>query len=106
MTASRSQLTLGRTLVYLVSFAAVAIWLVPLFWMILTSLKPDGSAVTVLTELIKPPFTLDNFRFVSSSASIWRWTWNSTVIAVVTTLGTLVLTSDGCVCFVALEVPR
>ena len=91
--ATRRPVSIGRVMLYLVSFALVGIWLVPLLWMILTSIKPDGTPVTVLTELIKPPFTLDNFRFVAGNASVWRWTWNSAVIATLTTLGTLTLTS-------------
>jgi multiple sugar transport system permease protein len=90
---SRRRLTPGRIVLYAVSYAFVAFWLIPLFWMIFTSFKPAGSPVTILTELIKPPFTWDNFLFVSNNASVWRWTWNSAVVAVITTIGTLVLTS-------------
>ncbi len=93
MIARGRPVSIGRFMLYLISFATVSIWLLPLLWMILTSIKPDGTPVTILTELIKPPFTLDNFRFVTGNASVWRWTWNSTVIATLTTIGTLMLTS-------------
>ncbi|HAQ06043.1 MAG TPA: carbohydrate ABC transporter permease [Bacillus bacterium] len=83
----------GRSFLYISSYALVIVWLVPLLWMILTAIKPDGSPVTVLTELIKPPFTMDNYKYVSENASIWRWTWNSVYIAFVTTFLTLLLTS-------------
>ncbi|MDF2959723.1 MAG: binding-protein-dependent transport system inner rane component [Paenibacillus sp.] len=93
MTESKPRTPLSKIILYIVSYAFVIIWLLPLLWMVFTSFKPTGSAVTVLTELISPPFTWDNFKFVSNNASVWRWTWNSTVIAVITTAGTLAMTS-------------
>ncbi|NWQ40432.1 carbohydrate ABC transporter permease [Bacillus sp. EB106-08-02-XG196] len=83
----------GRSLLYIFSYLLVIIWLVPMLWMVITAIKPDGSPVTVLSSLIKPPFTMDNYKFVSENASIWRWTWNSVYIAFVTTGLTLLLTS-------------
>ncbi|TDF94170.1 carbohydrate ABC transporter permease [Paenibacillus piri] len=93
MTENSQRISISRIIVYIVSYLFVVIWLLPLLWMVFTSLKPAGSAVTVLTELISPPFTWANFEFVTSNASVWRWTWNSTVIAVITTAGTLAMTS-------------
>jgi multiple sugar transport system permease protein len=61
--------------------------------MFMTALKPGGTAVTVISELIKAPFTLDNYSYVLNNASIWRWTWNSLYVAIVTTVVTIVLTS-------------
>jgi len=93
MEAVKPRMKPGRTLLYIFSYSLVLIWLVPMLWMVITAVKPDGSPVTVLTELIKPPFTMDNYKFVSENASIWRWTWNSVYIAIVTTALTLLLTS-------------
>ncbi|ALC92684.1 sugar ABC transporter permease [Bacillus sp. FJAT-18017] len=75
------------------SYALVLIWVIPIIWMLITSLKPGGTAVTILSELFKPPFTFANYEYVLTNASIWRWTWNSLYIAVVTTVLTLILTS-------------
>lgn len=93
MEALKPRMKPGRTFLYIISYSTVLIWLVPMLWMVITAIKPDGSPVTVLTELIKPPFTMDNYRFVSENASIWRWTWNSVYIAIVTTALTLLMTS-------------
>lgn len=89
----KRQLSIGRLALYIISYSVIILWLLPMLWMILTSMKPDGSPVTVLSALITPPFTLENFIFISESASIWRWTINSVYIAVVTTVATLVVTS-------------
>ncbi|WP_256988926.1 carbohydrate ABC transporter permease [Bacillus sp. EB106-08-02-XG196] len=93
MQAVKPRMKPGRSLLYIFSYLLVIIWLVPMLWMVITAIKPDGSPVTVLSSLIKPPFTMDNYKFVSENASIWRWTWNSVYIAFVTTGLTLLLTS-------------
>lgn len=80
-------------MLYTVCYGFVFLWLVPMLWMLITAVKPDGSPVTVLSELVKPPFTMDNYQYVSKNAYIWRWTWNSTYIAAVTTAVTLLITS-------------
>ncbi|WP_043932345.1 carbohydrate ABC transporter permease [Bacillus sp. EB01] len=89
----KKKTTFGRKLLYIFSYLLVLIWVIPIIWMLITSLKPGGTAVTILSELFKPPFTLSNYEYVMTNASIWRWTWNSLYIAIVTTVLTLVLTS-------------
>ncbi|WP_284645715.1 carbohydrate ABC transporter permease [Paenibacillus silviterrae] len=93
MTHSLRKLTPGLFLLYLLGIGLAVIWLIPLVWMIVTAIKPAGSAVTVMSELFKPPFTLENFKYVLGSASIWSWSWNSTLVALVTTGLTIVLNS-------------
>ncbi len=84
---------LKRFLVYLAAYGLMLLWLVPLAWMIIVSFKPEGSSILNVAALFKPPYTWDNFVFVLSDTPMWRWLWNSMVVAVVTTVGTLVLTS-------------
>ncbi len=83
----------GRSVLYILSYVLVIIWLVPIIWMFATAIKPGGSAVTILTELFKAPFTLDNYNYVLNNAYIWRWTWNSLFVGIVTTILTLILNS-------------
>jgi multiple sugar transport system permease protein len=89
----KKRTTSGRKLLYLGSYLLVLAWVIPIVWMFITSIKPGGSAVTVLGQLFKPPFTLGNYEYVLNNASVWRWTWNSLYIAIVTTVLTIVLTS-------------
>jgi multiple sugar transport system permease protein len=84
--------TLGKLLVYAAAIALAVIWLTPLIWMILVSIKPKGTPVTVMAKLFSPPFTLDNYLKVLDS-SIWQWSVNSLIVCGVTLLGTLVLDS-------------
>ena len=93
MTEMNRRTPMARRFLYIAGYGLIVAWLVPLVWMIFTSITPQGSPVTVLSELFKPPFTLDNFYYVTTAASLWRWTLNSVVIAVLTTVGTLAITS-------------
>ncbi len=85
--------TVGRLATYCVGYGLAALWLVPLGWMFLTSLKPANVAINDIAPLFKPPFTLDNFRYVLGGSSILRWTLNSVVVSSAVTLGILAFTS-------------
>ncbi|WHX99018.1 carbohydrate ABC transporter permease [Neobacillus sp. DY30] len=93
MASVKKRTTTSRKLLHLFGYLFVFIWFIPVLWMFITALKPGGTAVTVISELIKAPFTLDNYSYVLNNASIWRWTWNSLYVATVTTVVTIVLTS-------------
>lgn len=93
MSGRNNRPSAGRILLYIVSYGSVVLWLAPVLWMVFTAFKPNGTPVSIISALITPPFTWDNFKFVTSNAAIWNWTWNSTVIAVVTTVGTILITS-------------
>lgn len=82
-----------KILQYIFSYGLAFIWIVPLIWMFITSFKPDGSVVTIIDELIKPPFTLDNFIKVKNTAMIQKWTLNSVIVATIQTVLTLLVCS-------------
>lgn len=85
MNANKKPVRLGRVLLYIGSYLFALVWLIPLLWMLITSFKPEGSIVTIFSELIKPPFTLDSYMKVNATAMVWRWTLNSFIVAVVQT---------------------
>ncbi|MFC0471767.1 carbohydrate ABC transporter permease [Halalkalibacter kiskunsagensis] len=93
MANKKKKTTTGRKLLYVFSYVFVLAWLIPIVWMFITSVTPSGSPVTVISELFKPPFTLGNYEYVINNAMIWRWTFNSFVVATVTTILTILLTS-------------
>lgn len=82
--------TAGRMILYICAIILAVIWLAPTVWMVAVSFKPKNSAVTVLANLLSPPFTLDNYRAVAESA-IWLWMKNSLIVGVVSTLGALLI---------------
>ena len=82
-----------KMLQYIFSYAIALIWLIPLLWMFITSFKPDGSVVTIISELIKPPFTLHNYIKVKNTSMIPRWALNSIIVAAIQTASTLMACS-------------
>ena len=86
----RRKRTLQRGILYLLAIFCAFIWLAPVIWMILASLKPQNSAVTILSNLIKETFTVANYLEVSES-QIWFWMKNSLFIGVVSTAVTIVV---------------
>ncbi|MFB9328757.1 carbohydrate ABC transporter permease [Paenibacillus aurantiacus] len=78
----------------LIASVLALLFIFPLIWMLLVSLKPDGTNVYQLTDWVNwADLTLDNYRKVITESNILRWTWNSTVIGAVTTLLSILLSS-------------
>lgn len=87
------KLTPGRVILYIVAYGCALLWLFPIVWMFISSLKKVGSPVSVITEAFSPPFTIQNFSIIAEKAPIWTWTFNSMFIAITVTVGTIILTS-------------
>ena len=66
---------------------------VPMYWMVVTALTPSGMTATFPPELVPSNPTLRNFEEILQRRNFWNWVINSTVMAVVVTLATLVLGS-------------
>ncbi|MDO4275556.1 MAG: carbohydrate ABC transporter permease [Eubacteriales bacterium] len=88
----RRKMTLGRGLLYLFAIVCAVLWLAPVVWMILASLKPQNSAVTILSNLVKGPFTFENYVEAAES-EIWLWMKNSLILGVLSTLGAVAVDS-------------
>lgn len=65
------------------------IWLVPLVWAVVTSLRPEGEIAADPTSWWSNNWTLDAYRNVVNSTDIWSWYVNSFVISILTVLFTL-----------------
>lgn len=87
---------IGTVAAYLVAYALAVIMLLPMLWMFVSAFKAPGSTVTVLKELIAPPFTLESYAKVlkpDGTAMMWRWTLNSVIVGVVQTAITVLFSS-------------
>ncbi|WP_375103603.1 carbohydrate ABC transporter permease [Paenibacillus sp. RS8] len=70
------------------------LFIFPLIWMFLTSLKPDGVNVYTLADWVKwSDLNTDNYVKVIRDSQILRWTWNSLIIGVLTTVISVLLSS-------------
>jgi multiple sugar transport system permease protein len=76
-----------------VMIAFSIIWLIPLFWAIDTSLKPNGETADLpVTWWIKHP-TLDSYRSILQQGDIWRWYASSLITSGLTVLLTVITAS-------------
>ncbi|SHM55754.1 carbohydrate ABC transporter permease [Gracilibacillus kekensis] len=69
------------------------IFIFPIIWMMFVSVKPDGFMTTNPVEWFTPPYTFSNYVDLIMNSLILRWLWNSLIVAVITTILTLVITS-------------
>ncbi|PSK91358.1 carbohydrate ABC transporter membrane protein 2 (CUT1 family) [Murinocardiopsis flavida] len=73
-----------------VLFLAV-VWLLPLVWAVLTSLKPEGETTAVPVRWLPLEPTLEAYRAVIARGDLQQWLLNSTVISTGVTVLTLVV---------------
>jgi ABC-type glycerol-3-phosphate transport system permease component len=67
-------------------------FLMPILWMLLTSLKPESQILRYPPEVIPQVVTLENFEQVFRRFAFGRWALNSILVAIATTM--LVLPID------------
>ena len=73
-----------------VGLLVTVLWFLPLFWIILTSIKPTAEILSNPPQWIPSYFSLEHYDRVLEKP-IGQWTWNSLYIAVISTFMTLVL---------------
>lgn len=67
--------------------------LIPLYWMFVTSLTPSALTVQFPPDLFPESPTLENFREIVTRPNFRWWVFNSALMAVTITAGTLVFAS-------------
>lgn len=71
------------------------LWLAPLVWALLTSLKYEADTTTVPIEVVpERGFTLDAYGSVLANGNLVTWFVNSTVVTVVVTVLTVALSAS------------
>lgn len=67
--------------------------LFPLYWLLIISLKPGTSVVATPPDLSWSHLTLANFENLFQNKNIWRWTFNSLIIAISSMIGNIIFCS-------------
>ncbi|MCX5580844.1 carbohydrate ABC transporter permease [Kaistia terrae] len=75
----------GR-LITLVTLAIAIVWAFPLYWAIITTLKPEFEVVQPGINLLPKTWTLESYAHVLTTTKIGRWYLNSVVVSVVVTI--------------------
>lgn len=84
---------LGRALVWFVVMAGGLAMVVPFFWMVSTSLKTDEGAFAFPPSLVPWPPKWENYPAAWGIAPFGRFFFNSVVVSVCVTAGSLLLNS-------------
>ena len=90
---TKKKMTVGRAALYIIVYIAALFWIFPVIWMLVSSLKPYGTPVSILSKVLTGVFSLDNYAVVAKKAPIIKWIFNSASVAIAVTIGTLMLTS-------------
>jgi multiple sugar transport system permease protein len=79
--------------VYLIMAVTSVIFLFPLLWSLISSLKPEAQIVSYPPKWIPDEWTLSNYATVLQKYPYLSWMWNSIFITVASTVLVLVLTT-------------
>ena len=89
----RQRLNPSVVLRYIASYGLALLFIFPIFWMLMTSLKREGFPIRHVYQWFLPPFTVQNYYTVFNRAPIGRWMFNSLFIAVSVTALVLIISS-------------
>ena len=104
---TRRSKVLQYTVNYIIMIILALIFILPLLWMLSTSLKPKREWFSATIEWLPRTFTLENYTNIFNNAStpIERWFINSLVVATVTTLLILVVDALAAYAYARMEFP-
>lgn len=90
-------------LVLLIGFAVL--WLVPVIWIVVMSLKPNAVLMRSTAGFLPIPFTLENYTNLLRVSAVPNWLVNSLIVATAMTALTLVVSSLAGYAFARLDFP-
>ena len=82
------RLNLAAAVITVLTVAAAVVWAFPMYWAVITSLKPEDETVRKAIELWPETLTFEHYTFALFETQIGQWYLNS----VATALGVTVLT--------------
>lgn len=85
---------LTKTAVYVLCIALLVLFLAPIIFSTLTSIKTPAEASSVPPTYIPRTFSLENYQKLNMyGAGIWRYIFNSSTAALLTVFGTILLST-------------
>ncbi|HEV2899229.1 MAG TPA: carbohydrate ABC transporter permease [Pseudaminobacter sp.] len=90
-------------LLVLIGFAVL--WLVPVIWIVVMSLKPNDVLMRSTAGFLPIPFTLENYANLLRVSTVPSWLVNSLIVATAMTVLTLVVSSLAGYAFARLDFP-
>lgn len=85
-----------RVLIYLVCISLTIVFLFPIFWTVLTSLKPPAEASASPTTYLPTRITFGNYqKLMEFGAGLLVYAMNSFMVSLITIIGTIILSTLG-----------
>ena len=86
---------LGRVGLYTGVVVVLVVLFFPIYWMVVSSIQPLHYALHFPPPLYPKALNLDTYRQLIHDRPIGTWIWNSTKLALMTTVVTIVLATSG-----------
>lgn len=90
---------------YIFCIAGLIIAVFPIFWTLLTALKPSTEMLTYPPKVIPSSFTLDNFIYAWNRAPFGKFFFNSIFVTVISVAGQIFFSSLAAYAFARLKFP-
>jgi multiple sugar transport system permease protein len=87
----RRSISWGGLVLTILIVVAALLWLFPLYWAVVTSVKPELEVVAKNSGLWPQSITFDAYWKVLTTTNILRWYFNSVMVSLVVTLGILAI---------------
>ena len=97
-------LTIGNLLLALMAVLTV-LWLLPAFWVLVMSFKPNAELMRSTAGFLPVPFTIENYANLLAVSSTPNWLMNSLIVAFGMTVLTLIVSSLAGYAFARIEFP-
>lgn len=80
-----------KWIIRLVSMFLALLFIFPLIWMLVVSVKREGMKITSLLDWFTPPYSFAVYHEVITQTKLMHWVWNSFFVAVFVMLLTVVM---------------
>lgn len=100
---NRQNLNISSFLRYVVLILGAGIMLLPFLWMISTAFKNSDVVFVFPPQFIPKEITFENFKAVKEAFPIFKFFFNSSFVAIATTLGQLLVSSMAAYAFARIE---
>ncbi|SFV28807.1 multiple sugar transport system permease protein [Devosia crocina] len=89
----RRSFDIGGAILTLVTVIFAVLWAFPIYWGVITSLKPESQVISRTVEFLPRTWTIDAYWHVLVNTMIGRWYINSLVTSVSVTVLTLIISA-------------
>ncbi|MFD2115310.1 carbohydrate ABC transporter permease [Paenibacillus yanchengensis] len=75
----------------IISLVVASIFVIPLIWMLVVSIKQEGMKIVTVVDWFTPPYSLAVYQEVITETKLLLWSWNSLFVALLVTLFTIII---------------